>query len=196
MIIRNREVDQLTIDELLEPYALLRMVDANASVVRVQPLLSRVRLRLIERQIDCFIVSASALQRLEPDRVAFDLTEVLFCFGGRGRAQALVILDLATLKASIATLLDPVFIVGDREEGLRGARPMAHFDDRRDEFLEEPWHLEQAWPEVMDKINEEALNVGAIVVLISHDHDRAIAKLFHIRVRLAHVEPHNLDQVL
>ena len=48
---------------------------------------------------------------------------------------------------------------------------MAHFDDWSDELLEEPWHLEQAWPEVMDKINEEALNVGPIVVLISHYHD-------------------------
>ena len=121
MIVRNREVDQLTIDELLEPYALLRMVNAIASIIRVQPVLSRVRLGLIERQIDCFIVSATALQGLEPDGVAFDLTEVLFRFGCRGRTKAFVILDFAALKASIATLLDPALIVCNREKGLRSS---------------------------------------------------------------------------
>ena len=36
----------------------------------------------------------------------------------------------------------------------------------------------------------------SIVILICHDHDRAVAQLPHILVRPAHVEAHDFDQVL
>ena len=36
----------------------------------------------------------------------------------------------------------------------------------------------------------------AIVVLICHDHDGAVPQVFQIRVGLAHVESHDLNQML
>ena len=48
----------------------------------------------------------------------------------------------------------------------------------------------------MDEIDQEAFNVGAIVVLICHDHDRPVSKILDICVFFAHVETHDFDHVL
>jgi hypothetical protein len=47
-------------------------------------------------------------------------------------------------------------------------------DDRSHELLQETWVLHQRWPEMMDEINQQAFDVRAIMILISHDHDRSV----------------------
>ncbi len=48
----------------------------------------------------------------------------------------------------------------------------------------------------MYEIDQEAFDVGAIVVLICHDHDRPITKILDICVFFTHVETHDFDHVL
>ena len=49
---------------------------------------------------------------------------------------------------------------------------------------------------MVEEIDQQTLDVRAIVVLICHDHDGAVPQVFQIRVGLAHVESHDLNQML
>lgn len=170
------------------------MVDADFTIVGGQPFLTQVSLTLIEGEIDSIVVDF-ALQRLEPDRVTVDLSEVLLGLR-RGRStQTFVVLDLAVLKASRPSLTQPLLVVRNCEEAMR-RRALVDFDNRRDELFKESLHLEQTRPKVVNEVDQESLDVRSIVVLVSHDHDRPIPQVFHICVLLAHVESHDLDQML
>ena len=55
------------------------------------------------------------------------------------------------------------------------------------------------WPVMADEVDDQALDVRAVLVLISHDHQVTVAqraKLRPILVLLAVVEPQDLHQVL
>lgn len=43
-------------------------------------------------------------------------------------------------------------------------------DDGCDELHQEAWQLEQGWVEVVEEIHDEALDVGTVVILVSHNH--------------------------
>ena len=49
-----------------------------------------------------------------------------------------------------------------------------YLDDGRDELFEEV-NLEKVRPVVMDEVDDEAFDVRSVLILISHDHDAAIA---------------------
>ena len=57
-----------------------------------------------------------------------------------------------------------------------------HLDNGRDEFLHEVV-LQEIGPVVVNKIDDEPLDVGPVVILICHDHDLAVAQILHV-VRL------------
>ena len=48
----------------------------------------------------------------------------------------------------------------------------------------------------MNEVYEETFDVGAVVVLVGHDHDWAIPEFIDVSVDFAHVYSHNFDQVL
>lgn len=48
----------------------------------------------------------------------------------------------------------------------------------------------------MDEIDEQALDVRAIMILIRHDHDAPVSQLVGVFVRLSNVDSENFDQVL
>ncbi len=45
--------------------------------------------------------------------------------------------------------------------------------------------LDERGPEVMEEVDEQTLDVRAIVILIGHDHDLAVAERLHLLVLLA-----------
>jgi len=126
--------------------------------------------------------------------VLLQLSKILHGFLIVRGTQAFVVLDLAALEP-IGFVFNPLFVVCNREEALSDF-PQFHLDDRRHELLEEARDFEQAGPEVVDKVDEKAFDVRAVVVLVRHYHYRAVAQVFDIGVGLSHVEPHNLDHVL
>ncbi len=70
--------------------------------------------------------------------------------------------------------------------------------DRSDELLDEP-ALEERRPVGVQKVDDEALDVGPVLVLIGHDHHLPVAQRLHVllRVVLALVlEPEDLDHVV
>ena len=88
----------------------------------------------------------------------------LLCGGG---TQTFVVLDFPLLKvAALSPLLE--LVLGEEGFDLVALRGL---EERRHELFQEAVHVHQRWPEVMDKVDQQALDVRAIVVLISHDHD-------------------------
>jgi len=73
---------------------------------------------------------------------------------------------------------------------------LGYLDDGSDEFFEKLFVANyEIWPEEMDEVNQEALDVRSIVVLICHDHDRAVPKGLQVLtgdVLLAHLQSHDL----
>lgn len=69
---------------------------------------------------------------------------------------------------------------------------VSDLDDRSDELYEEARQLHERWIEGMEVVHDQALDMGAIMVLVCHDHQVAIAKLLDICVHLPHGE-HGCD---
>ena len=69
-------------------------------------------------------------------------------------------------------------------------------DDRRDELLHEAADLEQGRPEHVQEVDDEALDVRAVVVLIRHHHQVTVAKGLGVRVLLAELQAQDGYQVL
>ena len=67
-------------------------------------------------------------------------------------------------------------------EALRLAA-LGDLDDGRDELLEEG-ELEEGGPVVVDEVDEEPLDVGAVLVLIGHDHELAVPQRLEVVHRL------------
>ena len=59
--------------------------------------------------------------------------------------------------------------------------------------------LEQVGPEVVHEVDEQPLDVGAVLVLVGHDHDLAVAQRANrvrIVVLLTELQTHDLDDVV
>ena len=62
----------------------------------------------------------------------------------------------------------------------------SHLDNRRDEFQKKAWQLQQRGVEVVKEVHYEPLDVGAIVILICHDHEVPVTQLLCTIVHLYH----------
>ena len=107
-------------------------------------------------------------------------------FCARASTQTLVILDMPSF-AGISSRFSPLFVLRQSVERLR-AVPLCAFDDRCNELLEEAGHVKKRRPEVMDEIDDEALDMAAVMVLISHDHQMTISQGLYILLRVSAVE--------
>ena len=73
-----------------------------------------------------------------------------------------------------------------------------HLDDGRDELLEEVG-LQQVRPVVVEEVDEQALDVRAVLVLVGHDHHVSVAQRLQrvgAHVLLLVAQPDDLDQVV
>lgn len=104
----------------------------------------------------------------EVDHVVVDVFEVFFRLGSSGRTETLVVFNFPILAVFGGFV--PLFVVGQRKETF-GFVSLGGFDNRRDEFFEEAFDFQQARPEVVNEVDDQAFDVGAIVVLICHYHD-------------------------
>lgn len=57
-------------------------------------------------------------------------------------------------------------------------------DDRCDELQQEAREFEKRWVEGVQEVHDQALDVGTIMILISHDHERTIPQGLDILVLL------------
>lgn len=62
---------------------------------------------------------------------------------------------------------------------------MRHLDDGGDELQEEPGELQEGGVEVVEEVHDQALDVGAVVVLVRHDHQVPVPQLLGAVVHLA-----------
>ena len=67
---------------------------------------------------------------------------------------------------------------------LRCAGPKVDLDNGCDKFQQEAGHLQQAGEEMMEEVHNEAFDVGAVVILVSHDHEVAVSQLLGIVIQL------------
>ena len=77
-------------------------------------------------------------------------------------------------------------------------RPLhTNLDDGSDELLNKVI-LEQVRPVVVDKVDDKAFDVGAVLVLVGHDHEVSVAEGLQcsfISVLLAKLQPKDLYKV-
>ena len=147
---------------------MLRVIYAQVALVATEPVLSSVSKIFGKRKVDRAFIVVEAFALLESEDVLVEVSEVLFSLLAGGRAQSLVVLSFVRPAAWVFPL--PLLEVGDCKETTHVAA-LAHLNDRRHELLDKAADLEQTRPKVVDEVDDEALDVGAVVVLVGHNHD-------------------------
>mmetsp|Transcript_58836 Transcript_58836/g.168974 ORF Transcript_58836/g.168974 Transcript_58836/m.168974 type:complete len:955 (+) Transcript_58836:1131-3995(+) len=187
-----RELNQLLVHEVRVANLLLGVVDQVALLVGVDPFLAVVCTLLVECQVDGPVVLGAVVPVV--DLVCLDGAEILLGLCRCACAQTLVVLDLVAL--SILRLLLPHLVLRHGVEADRLLAP-GRLHNRREELLQEVGQLCKRRPPRVDQIDDQALDVGAIVILVGHDHDGAIPETLELLVvLLVQIEAHDLDDVL
>ena len=94
MVVSDRKVNQLMVDEVRVTDTALGVVNAQSAVVMAEPLLSLISLVLIEGKIDSIVICWLD-QRFELNYMTVDFSEVLLGLSGCRGTQTFVILYLA-----------------------------------------------------------------------------------------------------
>ena len=85
---------------------------------------------------------------------------------------------------SIAVIIFPVQVLRNGEECLF-LLALDALHDGGDELFEETIYAQKGRPEVVQEVDEETLYVGAVMVLIGHDHQVPVSQLTDISVLFA-----------
>mmetsp|Transcript_130615 Transcript_130615/g.227094 ORF Transcript_130615/g.227094 Transcript_130615/m.227094 type:complete len:211 (-) Transcript_130615:1655-2287(-) len=183
---RNRSVHivlcklhQLLVDELMIAKGLFGVVNMCPFFVAVYPLFAVISSLLIERKVDALAIPLTCPP--ETELMVLDVFEILLGLFGGACAQALVVLVFPAAAIVVCGRL-PLFIFCQCEEGsfVSSFRILAStlpdLDDWRHKLFQKPRHLHQGRPPMVYEIDHEAFDVRAVMVLVSHQHDRTIAK--------------------
>lgn len=77
-------------------------------------------------------------------------------------SKTLIILDVPSLGIIPSRFL-PLLILGQRKERFR-LLSLGALDNGSDELLQEARHIQERWPEVMNEVDDETLDMAAIVL--------------------------------
>ena len=181
----GREVDEVLVDEVGVGDERARR-NLERLVVALEPHLAIIGTLLVEGQINRLVGSLAEVKghRLEGRKVGLGLV-------ARGGAQSLVVFDRPALGALGCP---PGLIVHLAGEGL-DRRALGGLDDGRGHVGQEPRDGDELMPELVEQVDEQAPDVGSVIVLIGHDHDAPVAELGQARVLLPGLEPQNLLQL-
>lgn len=141
------------------------MVDIIVDGVGGEPFLSSISHLLVKCKLDHIIVLLVLI--LELNQMITNLRKVLLRLLCGGGTQTFVVLDFPLLKvAALSPLLE--LVLGEERFDLI---TLGGFEERGHELFKEAIHIHQRGPEVMNKVDKQALDVRAVVILISHDHN-------------------------
>lgn len=74
-------------------------------------------------------------------------------------------------------------------------RTLSNLDNWSNKLQEEARELQEAGVEGVEKIHDEAFYMGAVMILICHDHQVPIPQLLHTVILLHNIFPFNLKTV-
>mmetsp|Transcript_3484 Transcript_3484/g.8354 ORF Transcript_3484/g.8354 Transcript_3484/m.8354 type:complete len:832 (-) Transcript_3484:586-3081(-) len=185
------ETNELLIHEVRVRHGVSGVIHCIAVLVAVDPLLPVICSLLVEGQVDEFIVTSTS--PFEEHPVISNVLEVLFALLCSGGTETFVVLCGPSFPSVV--LLLPCLVVHNTEE-LQLLCSLGNFDDGRDELFHETFELEERWPPVLDHVEEQALDVGAIEILVRHNHNATIPQWLHGVIDLLLFEAQDLDHVL
>mmetsp|Transcript_45800 Transcript_45800/g.76350 ORF Transcript_45800/g.76350 Transcript_45800/m.76350 type:complete len:294 (-) Transcript_45800:1235-2116(-) len=119
------------------------------------------------------------------------LGEVLLGLRRCRGTETLIVLDAPALGVAVGKRLLPGLVLGHGVEG-DGGTALGHLDDGRDELHQEAGHLQEAREEVVEEVDQQALDVGPVVVLIRHNHQVPIPQGLDVGVGLAVLQAEDL----
>ena len=182
------EMNQVLVNEVVVRQVAALLVQHGARVVLEQPVLAAVDALLAERQVQRRVAAGRPreLHRVE-------CLEVLLRLRLDARAETLVVLDLPAGRRLLRLL--PALVVEERVEAL-GDATLAGLDNGCDHVCHEAGHAQQVRPEPMEEVHQQATDVAAVVVLVGHDHDAAVAQRAGVLVDLACLQAENLLELL
>ena len=88
--------------------------------------------------------------------------------------RTFVILDFPSFALII--VIFPVHVLRNSEESLF-LLALDTLNNGRDELFQEPIDTEQGWPEMMEEIDEQPLDMRSIMILICHNHQVTVSEL-------------------
>jgi len=192
------EEDELFVDKLGELDSLLLalgVVEEGVLLKVVEPDLPVVDAGLREGHVNKVATLFVVLELREVDLVDVEVGEVVLGLSRGGSTETLVVLNGPTL--GVIVLLLPRLVLGEGEEGLV-LLALSHLNNGGDELLEESLDVEEGRPEVVNEVDDKSLDVGSIVILISHDHEVPVTERLDVLLVVLNVEleAHDVDDVL
>ena len=141
------------------------MVDIIVDGVGGEPFLSSISHLLVECKLDNIIVLLVLI--LELNQMITNLRKVLLRLLCGGGTQTFVVLDFPLLKVAALSPLLELVLSEERFDLIA----LGRLEKRGHELFKEAIHVHQRGPEVMNKVDKQALDVRPVVILISHDHN-------------------------
>lgn len=165
-------MDELSVDEIVVSQFLYIVVHKNLWVIVFEPVLAVVCSLLVKTKINCITVLLIIM--IEGYPVILYCLEILLSLLACRCTKTLVVLDPKGLYVGL--ILGPFFILRYRKERmpLLSSRGL---DDGSYELLQEAFVLlKQVRPIARQEVDEQAFDVRAIMVLVSHQHYRTVTQ--------------------
>mmetsp|Transcript_62103 Transcript_62103/g.145738 ORF Transcript_62103/g.145738 Transcript_62103/m.145738 type:complete len:255 (-) Transcript_62103:340-1104(-) len=183
-------MDQLLVDEVIVGESRLGMVDVHFGRAAANPLLASISLPGMEGHVNKVVI---LLTRQEGQLVLLQVREVLPSLCRCAGSKPLVV--LASPPSATVVSLFPGFVLGHREEGDHFITS-ADLNDWCHELAQKAFTLQEVRKPVLYEVDDEALDVGSVEVLVRHNHQGAVPQAACILVLLGCIEGHDLHQSL
>ncbi len=169
------KMNELSVDKFFVPDSWSIIWNWKFGIVIGKPNLAIFNSFLAENQLNTVIVLL--IHILKINFVLSQVAEILFSLFVIWSSKTFVILDGPSFE--IRHRFSPYFEVIHGVKRYLGM-PLANFQERSDKLLDEARHLEQRRPKVMDKVNDQTLDVGTVSILIRHYHNGAVPQRFEV----------------
>lgn len=142
----------------------------NIRIISWQPCFSFFNFFFAENQLDCIIILSIDVMKF--DFMFYQVLEVFSCFLIIWSSQTFVIFDCPTFN--ILYCLNPVFKVIHCIKRY-WLISFEYFEQGCNKLFNKTCYLKQTRPKIMNKVNDQSLNMWSICILIWHDHNSAIS---------------------
>ena len=155
------------------------MVDIVFTIKCIQPFFSCICFLFIERQINAIVVFF--IQIFKIDSMLINVGKIFFCFFICRCSEPFIVFCLPQMRVLGRNL--PFFEIMKTKKRNR-LLSFSNLNNRSNKLFQKSFHLIQARPKILYKINKQALYMRTIMILICHNSNRPISQTLRIRISL------------
>ena len=155
-------------------------------IIILHPLLSRRYVLFTKGQIYGLVVLF--IDVFEIDDMLLEIHEIRLSFFICACSQTFVVFHLPFISEGSLCFVPVLIVLNSEKANSFFALDFGDLDYGGDEFLQESVALNKIRPKMVNKVNDKTFYVRPIMILIGHDHQRAITKTFLIFILFSNLK--------